>query len=185
MSTPARSPRGSSSASQLELVPDHEKLSFFDQFYGLVSDRAYSLFEQSGDFHSDDISHWLQAERELAALPDVHESGDTYTVNIRVLGIPAGQIKVCVTDERAIVSAKSSASQENAAQGPDSFVEEQRCLYYVVRWPEPVDPETCNAEFGKVKLTLSARKVRREASGTSRDSAASDTSLATLRGSAS
>jgi HSP20 family molecular chaperone IbpA len=117
MSTPARSPRGSSSASKLALVPDHEKLSFFDQFYGLVSDRAYSLFEQSGGFHGDDVSHWLQAERELTALPDVQESGDAYAVIMRMPGIPAVQIKVRVTDERAIVSATRSASQENAAQG--------------------------------------------------------------------
>jgi HSP20 family molecular chaperone IbpA len=83
----------------------------------LVSDRAYSLFEQSGGFHGDDVSHWLQAERELTALPDVQESGDAYAVIMRMPGIPAVQIKVRVTDESAIVSATSSASQENAAQG--------------------------------------------------------------------
>lgn len=136
MSTPARSPRANSSASKLELVPDHEKARFFDQFYGLVSDRAYSLFEDSGGFHGDDVSHWLQAERELAALPD-------------------------------------------------NFVEEQRSLYYVVRWPEPIDPESCNAKFDSGNLTLSTRKARRKAGGTSDDSPASDTSSATSRGGAS
>jgi HSP20 family molecular chaperone IbpA len=169
MSTPARSARPSSPASKPELVPDNEKASFLDQFYGLVSARAYSLFETSGGFHGDDVAHWLQAERELVALPDVEESGDAYTVSIRVLGIPADQIKVCVTDERAIVSATSTSSEENA--GKDSFLEEQRSLYYVVRWPEPIDPETCDAELENGKLVLSARKMPREASGTSEDSA--------------
>jgi HSP20 family molecular chaperone IbpA len=185
MSTPARSPRPTSPASNLELVPDNEKASFFDQFYGLVSERAYSLFEESGGFHGDDVTHWLQAERELAALPDVQVSGDAYTVSMRMLGISADRIKVCVTDERAIVSAQSSSSQENAAQGSDGFVEELRSLYYVVRWPELIDPETCNAKFENGKLTLSARKALREAGGTSEDSAARDTRSAAPRGGAS
>src|ERR1700733_5809878 len=185
MSTPARSARPSSPASKPELVPDIEKSSFLDQFYGLVSDRAYSLFETSGGFHGDDVAHWLQAERELAALPDVQESGDAYTVSIRVLGIPADQIKVCVTDERAIVSAKSSSSQENALQSNDSFLEEQRSLYYVVRWPEPIDPETCEAELENGKLVLSARKMRREASGTSEEPAVRGKTRDRSRGDAS
>jgi HSP20 family molecular chaperone IbpA len=185
MSTPARSSRPSSPASKPELVPDNEKASFLEQFYGLVSDRAYSLFETSGGFHGDDVAHWLQAEREMAALPDVQESGDAYTVSIRLLGIPAEQIKVCVTDERAIVSAQSSSSEENAAQSNDSFLEEQRSLYYVIRWPEAIDPETCNAEFENGKLALSARKMRREVSGTSEDSAVRGKTSARSRGGAS
>ena len=99
--------------------------------------------------------------------------------------ISADRIKVCVTDERAIVSAQSSSSQENAAQGSDGFVEELRSLYYVVRWPELIDPETCNAKFENGKLTLSARKALREAGGTSEDSAASDTRSAASRAGAS
>jgi len=185
MSTPARSPRASPPASKLELVPDRQKLSFFDQFYALVSDRAYSLFEQSGGFHGDDVSHWLQAERELAALPDVQESGDAYAVIMRMPGISPDQIKVGVTDERAIVSAKSSLPQENATQGTDNFIEGQQSLYYVVRWPEPIDPETCKANFDRGKLTLSGRKARREAGRPSEDSSASEASSATSRDGAS
>jgi HSP20 family molecular chaperone IbpA len=185
MSTPARSARPSSPASRPELVPENEKASFLDQFYGLVSHRAYSLFETSGGFHGDDVAHWLQAERELAALPDVEESGEAYTVSIRMLGIPADQIKVCVTEERAIVSAQNSSSEENASQSNDSFLQEQRSLYYVVRWPEAIDPETCNAELENGKLTLSARKVRSEVSGTAADPALRGQTSATSRGGAS
>ena len=184
MPTPARSARRSSPASKPELVPENERASFLDQFYGLVSDRAYSLFETSGGLHGDDVAHWLQAETELSALPDVQESGEAYTVSIRILGIPADQIKVCATEERAIVSAQSSSSEENAAQSNDSFLQEQRSLYYVVRWPESVDPETCSAELENGKLTLSARKVRREASATAEDSTARGKTSATSRGGA-
>jgi HSP20 family molecular chaperone IbpA len=151
----------------------------------LVSDRAYSLFEQSDGFHGDDVSHWLQAERELAALPDVQESGDAYAVIMRMPGISPDPIKVGVTDERAIVSAKSSLPHANAALGTDSFIDEQRSLYYVVRWPEPIDPQTCKANFDRGKLTLSARKARREAGRPSEDSSASETSSATSRDGAS
>jgi hypothetical protein len=48
MSTPARAARPSSPVAKPELVPDNEKASFLDPFYGLVSDRAYSLFATWG-----------------------------------------------------------------------------------------------------------------------------------------
>jgi hypothetical protein len=129
MSTPARSPRPSPPASRPELVPDNEKASFLGAFYGVVSDRAYSLFEASGGFHGEDVSHWFRAETEVATLPDVQESGDTYTVSIRVPDISADQIKVCATDERAFASAKTSSSQENASHGANGNTAERRSLY--------------------------------------------------------
>jgi hypothetical protein len=110
MSPPARTPRPDSRAAEPELVPDNEKASFLDPFYGLVSARACSLFEKSGGLHDDDASHWLRAERELAASPALVESGDACSVGIRVPGITAGEIKVCITEEKAVVSAKSSSS---------------------------------------------------------------------------
>jgi Protein of unknown function (DUF2934) len=122
MSPPARTPRPDSRAAEPELVPDNEKASFLDPFYGLVSARACSLFEKSGGLHDDDASHWLRAETELAASPALVESGDACSVGIRVPGITAGEIKVCITDEKVVVSAKSSSSRENAAQGTDRFL---------------------------------------------------------------
>jgi hypothetical protein len=104
------------------LVPHNEKASFLDPFYGLASARACSLFEKSGGLHGDDASHWLRAEKGLAALQALVESGDACTVGIRVPGICADQIKVCITDEKAVVSGKSSSSRENAAQGTDRFL---------------------------------------------------------------
>jgi hypothetical protein len=70
-------------------------------------------------------------------------------------------------------------------QGTDSFTAEQPSLYYVVRKPEPIDPETCKANFDRGKLTLSARKARRAAGRPSEDSSGSETSSATSRDGAS
>jgi hypothetical protein len=122
MSPPARTVRPDSPAAEPELVPDNEKASFLDQIYGLVSARAYSLFEKSGGLRGDDATHWLRAETELAASPALVGSGDACSVGVRVPGISADQIKVCITDEKVVVSAKSSSSRENAAQGTERFL---------------------------------------------------------------
>lgn len=150
MSTPARSLQSSTPASRPNFVTDEEKPSFLEQFYSLVSNRAYLLFEQSGYTEGDDVAHWLQAERELASVPAIQESKDAFTVTIPVRGIPADQIKVCASDEKVIVSAKSET--EDSSQ-------EHRSLYYMATWPERVAADGYKSELRNGILTVTARKA--------------------------
>jgi HSP20 family molecular chaperone IbpA len=153
MSTPARSFRNSPSLAKPEILSGSDKSRFLDEFYNLVSNRAYSLFEEFGRVDGHDVSHWLQAEKELASLPQIEESEDTFSATVPVTGILVEQIKVCATDDQAIVSAKSDTTRES----PDS-TREMHSIYYMVRWPERVSADSVKAEIRDGKLTVTARK---------------------------
>ena len=156
MSSASRATQKASPSTRLEIIRQNEKSQFFDEFRGLVAKRAYDLFEQFGRPDGNDVSHWLQAENELAtALPEVRESDGSYKVNVALPGISADKIIVCSNEDRAIISA------ENSSKGSDGGTQDRRSIYYMVRWPENVDPETCDAEMENGKLTLTARKAKR------------------------
>ena len=132
-------------------------------------------------FYGDDVSHWIQAERELATSPEVQESGNTYTVAIRVPDIPAEQIKVCATEVEAVIAAQTNSSKENTANAQDGNATDQLSLYYMVRWPKPIDTASCKAELTDGTLTLSSRKAQGDVAGTSDVSAAGTGASTTAR----
>jgi HSP20 family molecular chaperone IbpA len=158
MSTPARSVAAKPSLAKPVFLADSEKRDFLDEFYGLIADRAYSLFEKFGGVHGNDVSQWLQAERELASVPEIEQSDNGFITIIPTAGIPGDTVKVCAGEEQAIISAKNDSS-EGALQGTD-VSREVGSLYYLVRWPEKVSADSYKAEIRDGKLTLTARKAQ-------------------------
>jgi len=138
------------------IVSGEKRDALLDEFRRLVSKRAYELFEELGRVDGNDVTHWLRAEGELCVrLPEVQESGAWYTVSAPVVGVPADHIKVSVEDGGALISA------EKTGNAPDSSAEasEYSSIYYSVRWPDSVDPETASAYLKNGTLTLLARKA--------------------------
>jgi HSP20 family molecular chaperone IbpA len=154
MSSPSRAAQGSSPSRKPEIVREDQKTGFLDEFRGLVSRRAYDLFEQFGRSDGNDISHWLQAENELVTmLPEVQEAGGSYQVNVSIPGMSADKIKVYAGEDRAVISAEDISRTSEGAT-------EERQSYYMVRWPESIDPDTCNAQIENGRLTLTAQKAK-------------------------
>lgn len=153
MSSPSRAAQGTSTARRPEIVREDQKTGFLDEFRGLVSRRAYDLFEQFGRSDGNDIAHWLQAENELVTtLPEVREAGGSYKVNVSIPGMAPEKIKVYVGEERAVISAEDISKMGDTT--------EERHAYYMVRWPQSIDPDTCNAQIENGKLTLTAQKAK-------------------------
>jgi HSP20 family molecular chaperone IbpA len=158
MSSPARSPRAASDSqiAKPEVLSAGEGRKFLDAFNDLVSRRAYELFDRDGQLDGNDVAHWLQAEHELtASLPDVREAANSFTANVRLPEVAVGGVKVYATEDRVIVYAEIAAPQGNS----DNFYESSRSAYWMVRWPEIVDPNSCRAELDDDNLTISARKA--------------------------
>ncbi len=158
MSTPARSLRTGASISNPNFLSDSEKPGFFDELHSLISNRAYALFEQWGRKDGDHLGHWLQAERELASFPAIQESKDMFTVTVVVGEVPAGQVKVCATDDRVIVSARSHTVTGDS-EGIQGSSRETRSLYYMAVWPQRVSDDSYKAEIQNGILTLTVRKA--------------------------
>jgi HSP20 family molecular chaperone IbpA len=156
MSSSASSPKKSGSPQRPEVISDAEKPEFLEAFNKLVAKRAYELFEQFGRGHGDDLAHWLQAEREMATpLPDIRESGGWFTVTAPVPRDFAEHIKVCVQEDHSIICAE----QTSAGSLRETESREYRSLYYLVRWPDKVDPPSSTAYWENQNIVLTARKA--------------------------
>jgi hypothetical protein len=160
MSSPARGLQQSSNleTSKPEILSYEDARKFLDGFNDLVSRRAYELFERDGQMDGNDVAHWLQAEQELAtALSEVRESADTFSAHLRIQDAVVGGVKVYTTEDRAIVYSESRVQNDS-----DAFYESSNATYYMVRWPEIVDPASCRAELDEDILTITARKAEIE-----------------------
>lgn len=161
MSTSALSPKQSPPSEMASVVSGEKKDALLGEFRDLVSKRAYEFFEEFGRLDGNDLSHWLRAEDELCVkIPEVQQSGAWYTVSAPVVGVPADHIKVSVEDGGALISAEKSSDESNS-----SGSREYRSVYYSVRFPESVNPETASAYLKNGTLTLVARKAAAEAVG--------------------
>jgi HSP20 family molecular chaperone IbpA len=160
MSSPARSLKEApkTQSSKPEILSREDGQGFLDEFNDLVSRRAYELFDQAGRFDGNDVAHWLQAEKELAApLPDVRESEDSFSANVPLPEVTVGGVKVYATEDRALVYAESGPRGNS-----DSHYETSHFIYCMIRWPEIVDPASCQAELGDDNLTITVRKAEVE-----------------------
>jgi HSP20 family molecular chaperone IbpA len=156
MSSPARGLQDAPKAEivRLEILSREDGRGFLDEFNDLVSRRAYQLFDQDGRIHGNDLAHWLDAENELATLADVRESADSLSADVRLPEVSVGGVMVYATEDRALVYAEPSAVGNS-----DAHYEGKQAIYYMIRWPEIVDPASCRAELRDRNLTITVRKA--------------------------
>lgn len=146
----------SSRSREPEIVSGDGRQGFIERYRNAVARRAYDIFERYGHNHGNDVSHWLQAEQEVAlTLPEVRESGGTYSVDLALPGISAEQVKVFAHDDRAVILAESTTNRKESGED----VSETVSTYYMIRWPEETDPDSANAQLENGRLTLTARKA--------------------------
>lgn len=155
MSTSASSHKQFPASEMANIVSGEKKDELLGEFRDQVSKRAYELFEQLGRIDGNDPSHWLRAEDELCLkIPQVRQSGAWYTVSAPVVGVPADHIKVSVEDGGALISAEKGSTQDESERSS-----EYTSIYYSVRFPESVNPETASAYLKNGTLTIVARKA--------------------------
>jgi len=137
--------------SQPQILLESERPEFDEEFHRLVAERAYEIFQESGGVPGGDVTNWLQAEGELATrLNKVRRSRVWFTVSASVPGVTAEDVQVCSHRNRAIVFVQREIDRDRV--GESSL----HSRYYVVRWPEDVEPESVRAHVENGSLTLIA-----------------------------
>jgi HSP20 family molecular chaperone IbpA len=137
-------------------VPIHkEQSNSRNRLSDAVARRAYELFEQTGRGDGQDVSHWLQAESELIAVPQIHESSSWYTINYPIRGFSPEDVQIDLDSQRAIITAENSRNTGEADNAPAS----RQTLYLLAEWPGTVDPATASAYIKNDSLTLTVRRV--------------------------
>jgi HSP20 family molecular chaperone IbpA len=156
MSSPARGFQNSavSQNPKPEILSQEGGRGLLDEFNTRVALRAYERFDQDGRVDGNDLSHWFEAENELAPpLPYVRELVDSFVANVSLPEVSGENVKVYATEDRAIVCAENgSADRAGQTQSSES-------TYYMIRWPESVDISSCTADLDNGNLTLQIRKA--------------------------
>jgi HSP20 family molecular chaperone IbpA len=122
-----------------------------------ISERAHSLFEQSGRPDGNHIADWLQAESEvLQRTLDVRESGSWLSVNASLADVAPEDVLISVEPKRVLIwAAKGDEIKNDGGQGTSSTSRE---LFLVQDLKVDVDPETASASLKDQKLTLMVKK---------------------------
>jgi Protein of unknown function (DUF2934) len=160
MSSPARSFTGAlgTSGPKPEVLGGEDSRDFLQEFHSLVARRAYELFEQDGGADGNHVEHWLDAERQLATpLPDVRESAGSFTAALSLGDVLPGGTKVYTTQDRAIVCCETDLSGNS-----DGPYQGRETTYYMIRWPEIVDPRSCSVGMDGRDLIITVRKAEIE-----------------------
>jgi HSP20 family protein len=120
-----------------------------EHLYNTISRRAFELFEKEGRVDGQDLSHWLEAEREF--LHPVHirmeETDGEFVVRAEVPGFTANDIEINVELRRVTITGKRESKQENKQGGA---VYTEQCSDEIFRTMElPAD-----VNVGKVTATV-------------------------------
>jgi hypothetical protein len=135
------------------MLMESKKPEFLEALPASIVARAYSRFEQSGWIAGNDVSNWLEAEREVSTVaPDIRDLGPSFSAKVSSRHTPGSGLEVCALDERAIILANSDARVSDEAEAR---------TYNVIRWPELIDSASCNAEAAGGELIVTARTERR------------------------
>ena len=143
----------------------HENGHVYDWLNGEIARKAYELYEQAGNEHGQDLSHWLQAEAQIVQrIPEIHESSSWYTVHVPLPGFSAEEVHVGVEPSRAIIAAnRTSSTDDNASSDNGSSTGATRAfhesIFLIAEWPEEVDPATASAYIRDESLTLTVKRA--------------------------
>jgi len=92
-----------------------EEAGRLQELHGVISRRAYELFEARGYEHGHDLEDWFRAEAELLhpVRPKIHHTVNTITVRAELPGFRADQIQVIVEPRRVTLGAGSGTTIEH------------------------------------------------------------------------
>jgi hypothetical protein len=114
-----------------------------------ISDRAYSLFEQSGRQPGNEDANWLQAEAEvLRSDVEVRESGTWVAVNAFIPDGSGQDMQIVVRPARVLVHAKEARGDQSGE------------IFLATNLGVEVDPPSAAASFRDHNLRLMIRKSR-------------------------
>lgn len=121
-----------------------------------VARRAYSLFLADGAADGKDMEHWLRAESEVVTpIPDIRESGASYTIAVPLPGFSPEEIDVNVDENAAMIVADKSQSNGSVDKGNSA----RESLFLVANWPTTVDPATASANLRDQNLTVTVKRI--------------------------
>jgi len=132
-----------------------------DMIFDRIRQRAFELFEQRGRIPGNDLTDWLNAEREFMFVPSAEliESEKAFDIRVAAPGFKADQIEVTALPTRIIVQGKYEGEKrhENHNVCLCEFV--HRDLLRQFELPSKVDPEHIYTTLQDGILKIVAKKA--------------------------
>ena len=128
---------------------------------GMISGRAYEIFEAGGRSLGHELDHWFRAESEIlqATSVAIHESEAAFTVRAEAPGFKTDEIEVMVEPWRVTVVGKREKKYKPAAGKPIHSGQDTVWILRVIEFPEQVDTEGVAARLKDNALELTLRKA--------------------------
>ena len=122
-----------------------------------VSERAYHLYQSSGQADGNDRAHWLQAESEVLQRGlEVRESGSWLSINASLPDVSGADVQIYLEPKRVIIRAEKSATVQNTTSQTQGLTRHE--LFLMDDFNVEVEPSTASATFKDQKLTLMIKK---------------------------
>ena len=143
-------------ASEISVLADEA-----NSIEGRIRDRAFELFEESGEVRGNDSENWTRAKEELLQIPQskMDQRDGAISLHVTILGYHEGQLKVIATPDALIISA---GSKHRHSRNHLAAIGAKR-IFQRFDLPNSIDTGSVHATFqnGLLKITagLAASKV--------------------------
>ena len=136
----------------------------FDQiqnYFELVRQKAFEIFEKNGAAHGHDVEQWLEAECEIRgrSIPEIKENEGGFDLTVPTPAIEPSAIEVSALPDSIIVSGKMAQREEKQEAGARLSGARVERLFYCVTLPEPIDVDSASASLEKGVLRIVAQKA--------------------------
>jgi hypothetical protein len=138
------------------LGPEAEELE--KTIYAKIRDRAYQLFEESGQMAGNEDANWLQAESEVlrAGALHVRESGSWVALNASLPDAGGEDLQIAVKPKRVLVSAYS-LPREAASASPAAAA--KSAIFLAANLSAEIEPSSAAGSFRDDHLRVMIRKL--------------------------
>ena len=155
MATPKSALSGSSKAPQI--LGEDQNAGFQDKVRQRVSQRAYEIYQNSGNQDGNDYEHWIQAENEVLQRGiEVRESGSWLAFNASIPEGSADDVEVCITPTSVTVRAEKSGVIKSPEGNEQELSEREIFLTHDLN--TEIEPSTASATLKDQKLTIMVKK---------------------------
>jgi HSP20 family molecular chaperone IbpA len=139
------------------MIDESNKQEFNQAIRRRVAERAYLLYESSGQEHGKHDAHWIQAENEVLQRGlEIRESGSWLSINAYLPDVTAEDVQVYLEPSRVIIRAEKKESSGDSDAEERSFTLQD--VFLAEDLNAEVDPSTASAAFKDQKLTLMVKK---------------------------
>ncbi len=156
MATPKSALSGSSKTPQI--LSEDQNAAFQDKVRQRVSQRAYDIYQNSGNQDGNDYEHWIQAENEVLQRGiEVRESGSWLAFNASIPEGSADDVEICLTPTSVTVRAEKSQAvktPEGNAAGKSRSVR----FFSTHDLNTEIEPSTASATLKGQQLTIMVKK---------------------------